>query len=216
MWAKVKDIVYLVIILVLVIVSLGKCDRFIASGPVEIQKDTAMAAMVKGIETKINKSIEVNNQEQIKLLLAHNDTLSKMLSYFKKVNNTLIIKTQTTLKDSIRLKDSIPCNFEPREFNKVTPNYSAFGRITNKALFIDGLIIPNEQSLVLGDKKTNIWGHTERRAMVVNSNSLVATNSIQNITIKEKKKWWERPIIVAPGGFLLGTAIVKTIQSFSK
>jgi hypothetical protein len=209
-----RDILYLAVITVIVIFfGVKDCSRD-SGGNIEVQKDTAMLREVRGIMAAWNNATVLETQGQLKLLIASNDTLKKMVSEFKRVQSTLVIKQETRIKDSIHFKegDSIPCDFPPVAVEKTTANYSFKGSITNKALFIDDLFIPNKQSIVLGDKKTSFWGNTERQVSVVNSNPLVSTGSIQNFTIKEKKKWWERPVIVAPLGFVAGTAIVKTIQ----
>lgn len=201
-----------IILAILIVVGFDKCsqknDESFAN--VMAAKDTAYIKVIKGITTSYNKAIVIRSEKQAKLFLAKNDTLMKLISQLKKLTNTLVIKeTISITHDTIPLTDTIPCNFQPIPIKRFLSNYSFFGRITNKDLFIDSLFIPNKQSLVLGVKKNPFWKKDEYIASVVNSNPLIKTESIQNVVIKPTKKIYERPSVWASVfaiiGFILGT-----------
>lgn len=159
-------------------------------------KDTAYIENIKGILANYNKSIVLDSEKQLKLIVQQNDTLRKIIAKIKNVTNTIVIKERVVIeKDTIPFTDSIPCNFKPIKAIKNDKWYAFFGTVNNKGLIIDSLHIPNTQSVVMGEKKTNFWGKSEQGVYIVNSNPLIKTQTIQHLTVVEKKKWYQRPIL---------------------
>lgn len=157
-----------------------------------------------GIDEVYNSSIVLETKRQLEIMTASNDTLKKMIAQFKRVTSTTVINTVTTIKDSIPFEVKIPCEFEEVSFSKVDSNYSIFGSIDKNQLTIDSLQIPNEQTVVLGEKKKHLFKPSEYEVHIVNSNSLIKTKKIQSLVIKPSRKWYERPSVLFTGGLLFG------------
>jgi hypothetical protein len=195
------------------IICLQKCDNDKVLANYIAAKDTAMAVTIKGISAEFNKALEVESQKQMALIMANNDTLKKLATYFKKVTNTITIKDRFEVKhDTITLPDTIPCDFKPINFAKTNNHYELFGRIDSKNLFLDSLKIHDKISLVLGQKKTHLFKPSEQQVVVVHSNPYMQTDAIQNLTLKEKKKWFERPIFWFGAGVITAVTVKAIVQ----
>lgn len=178
-------------------------------------KDTAYTQNVKGILAEYNKAVVLETQKQLKIVLASNDTLRRLLSKFKNATNTLEVRSETRIeKDTIPFLDTIPCTFTPKKVEKVDKNYTLYGKVDNKGFIMDSLDIKNKQSIVLGEVKKNFWGKTEQGVYIVNSNPLIKTDAIQNLTIVHKKKLAERPLFWAGVGTVAGAIIKSSLNNF--
>lgn len=166
--------------------------------------DSAKVHHNHGIDESFNSSIVLETKRQLEIMTANNDTLRKMIAQFKRVTSTTVINTITTIKDSIPFAVAIPCDFETVSFSKLDSNYSIYGSVDKNQLKIDSLQIPNEQTIVLGEKKKHLFKPSEFELHVVNSNSLIKTNKIQSLVIKSPKKWYERPIVQFTVGMIAG------------
>jgi len=151
-----------------------------------------------------NKTLNVENEKQLKAVLSKYDTLSQILEKFKDIKSTTIIKETITIKhDSILFEKKIPCDFEPFKVKRDSLYYTFRGTIGQDFFSIDTLSIPNQQSIVVGRKKVGFLKH-EYRAEVINSNPLVNVTNIGSYAIKPKKKWYEKRIVQIPSAFLIG------------
>lgn len=173
-------------------------------------KDSAEFYKIKAngnpVEVAFNQSLVIENKKQLQALLAKNDTLTKLISKFKKVAGTTIINQYTTIsKDTIRLKDSIPCSFKAFQVKRDSAHYHFIGTIGQDFFSIDSLIIPNTQSIVMGDRKMGFLKGTEKRIEIVNSNPLIRTNKIENYVIQQRKKWYQSTAFKFGIGFLAGS-----------
>lgn len=181
------------IVSLVVLLVLSKCDNNPGKITSEINHyltDTAKHETISGIDiTTIHQAL-LETQSQMKQLVASNDTLRKIVKEFKVVNSITKIKTETFVKDSIQYKD-IPCDFKPIYRIKETPEYRLALTISKSNTDVE-LKVPNEIQLIEGKRKTGLF-KTEQQVMGVNSNKLVQTTEIQSLTVKAKKKWWERP-----------------------
>lgn len=171
-----------------------KCKNDPAETTKEINSyfnNTTKHETVKGIDVSTIHQALLETQAQMKELVASNDTLRKLVKEFKVVNSITKVKTETFIKDSIQYKP-IPCDFAPFSITKKTNNYKLKGIISKDQFKIDSLIIPNEIQFIEGSRKIGLF-KTEQQVMAVNSNPLVKTTQIQSLTVKYKKKWWEKP-----------------------
>lgn len=157
-------------------------------------KDSAMFYKIKvnGMEVDVayNKSLVLQNKDQMEAMLRKNDTLSKLISKFKDIKSTTIINQYTTINgDTIKLKgDSIPCDFKPFKVRRDSAHYKFVGTIASKYFSIDTLSIPNKVSIVIGLKKMGFLKRGEERAEIINSNPLVKTTNIGNYVVIPKRK----------------------------
>lgn len=157
-------------------------------------KDSAQfyTLKVNGMEVDVayNKSLQLENKEQLESLIKKNDTLTKLVSKFKDIKSTTIINNTTTIVgDTIKINgDSIPCDFKPIRVTRDSIHYYFVGTISPKFFSIDSLTIPNKQSIVIGKKKLGFLKGTEERVEILNSNPLIKTNTIENYVINKRKK----------------------------
>lgn len=157
-------------------------------------KDSAQFYKIKvngnPVDVAFNQSLVLETKKQLEAVIAKNDTLLKLVSKFKKIASTTIINQYTTINgDTIRLQDSIPCDFKPFQVKRDSLYYHFTGTIAPGFFSIDSLIIPNKQSIVIGEKKLGFLKGTEKRVEIVNSNPLIRTDKIQNYVINPHKKW---------------------------
>lgn len=143
-----------------------------------------------------NKTLQFDNDKQLKNYLSKNDSLSLMLKNFKKVNTVSIIKEKIYIHDTIPItfETKIPCDFKPFDVvkdsirSKNKPYYFR-GTIFPDKFTIDSILIPNTQNIVIGLKKTGFLGlRRENQINVLNSNSFIQTTNTGAYTIKQKPK----------------------------
>lgn len=175
--------------------------------------DTTKHETVKGIDVATIHQALLETQSQMKELIAANDTLKKLVKEFKVVNSITKIKTETFVKDSIQYRD-IPCDFKPITRVKETPEYRLQFYISRSNTDVE-LKVPNTIQFIEGKRKVGLF-KTEQQVMAVNSNKLVQTTEIQSLTVKSKKKWWERPGPWVALGIILDEAIRTSIKQIAK
>lgn len=176
-----------------VLLVLSKCNNNPGEITSEVNHyltDTAKHETLNGIDVTTIHQALLETQSQMRQLVAANDTLRKLVKEFKVVNSITKIKTETFVKDSIQYKD-IPCDFKPVYRVKETPEYRLALTISKSNTDVE-LKIPNTIQFLEGQRKTGLF-KTEQQVMAINSNPLVQTTEIQSLTVKSKKKWWERP-----------------------
>lgn len=161
----------------------------------------------KSLNVSYNESLILDNKKQLEALISKNDTLSKIVSKFKDVQSTTIIKEYITVKhDTIKLSYQIPCDFAPIKVKRDSVYYHFRGTIAPKYFTIDSLTIPNDQSIVIGRKKLGFLRGSEDRVEIVNSNPLMKTTNVGNFIIEEKKRWYQRNLFWGAVGFVGGIA----------
>ena len=181
-------------------------------------KDSAQfySLKVNGMEVDVafNKSLVLSNKDQLESIIKKNDTLAKLISKFKAISSTTIINNITNITgDTIKLTDSIPCDFKAFKVRRDSIHYHFLGTISPKYFTIDSLTIPNKQSIVIGKKKLGFLKGTEERVEIVNSNPLIKTLNIESYVISKPKKWYNTDAFKISasllGGYILATQTTK-------
>jgi len=144
----------------------------------------------KGIEVAQNKTLMLENQEQIKSLLGRKDeALSELMKEYKRLKNVTIINNMIEIRDSISFDSiRIPCDFEPFPIVRDSSHYAFNATIGKDFLKIDSLKIPDKQSIVFGKRKMGFLKRREYTVEVVHSNPLIKTTNIGSYAVKEKRK----------------------------
>lgn len=161
-----------------------------------------------------NKSLVLENESQLKAVTHKNSELAVLVDKYKSVSSASVIKTITKIvNDTIRLRDSIPCDFKEIKVKRDSANYFFAGTISPRFFSIDSLSIPNKQNVVVGKKKLGFLKGTEYRIEILNTNPIIKTTNIENYVIKEKKKWWQTQVTAfglgVIGGIVLTTQLNK-------
>ena len=147
-----------------------------------------------GIDVATNKALNIQTQEQIKSLLATNDTLKKWVKSFKNISAGIVVKETTIVKEvNVPYEVKIPCDFKPFKVRKNDKNYLFAGTISPQSFTIDSIMIPNEARIIVGEKKTGILGLNKEYSIDIrNSNELLKVSDISAYTYKPQKKWYEK------------------------
>lgn len=162
-----------------------------------------------GQEVAEKKSFQGTAQELEQILDAkrkENAQLNEAMKHWKSIANATQIKTVTEIKEvAIPFEVPIPCEFS-RTFVKHDKWFSIGGEVTQAQIFIENILIPNDQTIVAGRKKLG-WLKTEVRAEVINSNPNIKTYTIDNFTFVDKKQIYEKWYITIPVGIIAGFLI---------
>lgn len=163
-------------------------------------KDTAYSyELENGKLAFYNDALELENEKQIKALLSRDEDFKLLLEGFKDIDATGSITNVFNVKnDTVKLYDTIPCDFEPIKVERISSEYTFNGTIMRTNFIIDSLKVPNEIKFVVGEKKTGLF-KKESTIEVVNSNPLITTTGITAYVIEEKNKWGKRILIFASG-----------------
>lgn len=147
-----------------------------------------------GLEVNTNRALTLETQNQIKSILATNDTLKEWLSKFKEIKGGVVIKETTIIKEvPVPFDKIIPCDFAPFPVKKETKDFQFYTTVSNTGLTIDSLKIPNESRIVIGEKKHGFLNmKTQMSVDVVNSNPYIQTSNISGFIYEPEKKWYER------------------------
>ncbi len=137
-----------------------------------------------------NKTLVFNTEKQMRAYLATNDTMRDLLSKFKKLTAVTVIKSTTTIHDTVPIpfETRIPCDFKPFVVRRDCTHYRFKGIIFPDKFMLDSIHIPNTQNIVLGETKKGFLGlRRELTAKVLNSNPYVDVSNIGSFTNKVKK-----------------------------
>ena len=156
-----------------------------------------------------NTAFEIN-KTQLASLEDENEALKELVNEYKEVESVTTVITETTI-DTVFLSFDSPISVDSSgSFRKSVSIDSAFYSFsctfTEKAFTLNEIKIPNEQHIVIGDRKIRgIFGipkGKEYAINIVNSNPYVQTINIQTYKIVDEKKWYETR------GFAIGAGLV--------
>ena len=183
----------------------NKVDELIAD--ISNYKTEAQIFKTKlGLEISTNRGLALQSQEQMKTLLASNDTLREWINEFKEIKGAVTVRETTIIKEvAVPFDKVIPCDFKPFSANKVNKDFQFYTTISNTGLTIDSLKIPNESKIVIGDKREGFLKlKTKLVVDVNNSNPYIVTSNISGYVYEPKKKWYEKMWVNFAIGFGAG------------
>lgn len=153
--------------------------------------DTAYIEVVDGMEVARNNVLVLQNQKQVIALLEKDKDYAILLKKYKNFDAVgQITEVTKIVHDTVRLVDSIPCDFEPLPITKIDSNYQLYATIEPSLFTLDSMFIPNKIKFTVGTKKVGLF-KKEKTIEVINTNPLVHTTSLSAYTITEKKKWYQ-------------------------
>ena len=181
------------------------------------------------LNNKYNETLTIVDEKEQALIVSKesldeyvnkNEDLKKQVKKFKKINSITKSSTKTvidTIKvaflDTIRVDSN---GYFAKDIKIDSLHYKMDFRVDNSSFNLNTLEIPNEQTIIIGNKKIkNIMGiskGTEYTIDVTNSNPYVQTLNMQNFTIKDEKKWYETKTFHTMGGMVVGGYIVYKLQ----
>lgn len=216
-----KDKIYLSVILVVIVLAcLGKCadNRQANKSALDIinYKTEAQEYKTKlGLKINTNVALPISTQEQIKSLLASNDTLKQWMSKFKEIKGGIVVKETTIVREvQVPFDRPIPCDFKPFTANKISRDFLFYTTVANTGLTIDSLKIPNTATILIGERRVGLFkddGFMKLKSKLVvdvnNTNPYIQTSNISGYTYEPKKKWYERPVVNFSIGIGLGALL---------
>ena len=159
--------------------------------------------------TEAHKAFEIN-KTQLQVLENDNKKLKKLVDEYKEVESVTTVITETTI-DTVFLSFDSPISVDSsgsfRKSISIDSTFYSFScTFTEKAFTLNEIKIPNEQHIVIGDRKIRgIFGIPKGKEYaidIINSNPYVQTINIQTYKIVDEKKWYETR------GFAIGAGIV--------
>jgi len=183
----------------------------------------------KKINDKYNETLTIVDEKEQALIVTReslndyinkNEDLKKEVKKFKKISSITKSSTKTvidTIKvaflDTVRVDSN---GYFTKDIKIDSTYYKMDFRIDNVSFNLNHLEIPNDQTIIIGDKKIkNIMGiskGTEYTIDITNSNPYVQTLNMQNFTIKDEKKWYQTKTFHTVGGVVIGGYIMYKIQ----
>lgn len=174
--------------------------------------------------TEIGKKGEkLITQEQ--LILSQKDAIDLNLlqiGRLKKIKSKVIYSTRIVVDsvfvpftDTLLLRDTIyPVGTlqVPKRFSLMDQHYSFGGIINLDGVLMDSIQFHNELKITLGNKSNGLFRASTPIVEIENSNPYVVTSSLQNIVIKNKKKWWEKQTTWFGIGFGVGATTLILIS----
>ena len=149
----------------------------------------------------INTAIMVSSEKTIA-------DLKKELEDLKLKNPEVVIKYRTNVRiDSILVSLDIPCEKFNKDYYIDSTNYKVCINLTDTSLLLRELVIPNNQTIAVGNVKQKWYKPTEYSVVVKNSNPHVESVGLKAYTIKPEKKIYEKNWVwltlgVLGGGYL--------------
>jgi hypothetical protein len=212
-----KYLPWLIIAVLLVLIFLMECgiqrrrDRHLK----EVVHYSDSAQHYKGLhgaQVAYNQSLELQSDRQLRAVLEKYDTLSHALESFRNIESAVIIRETTIIKhDTVNFEVQIPCDFEPFRVSFDSAHYQLSQTVARNFITIDSLVIPNRQSIILGEKRLGFLKGTERRVEVINSNPMINTTGLGSYVISGRKKWYQTRIFAGALGVVVGALALSRI-----
>lgn len=200
----------LIILQAVIILSfLGKCNvDKISIEEQQLKIDQYLSGTQK-FEKKINKLnqelatqkvVLINKDKKLEKQLLINSELSKLKSQIKIVTETtysdLLVEYRDTIRDTI-VRFGTPFSFKDKWL-------TIDGSVEKQGIKLDSLNIYNSYQITVGTKRESIFKKPQTYVELFNENPYTKTNSLNNITVIENKKWYDKTIFKFGAGLIVG------------
>lgn len=181
---------YLIAMIIFVLWQFDKCSltRQISLNQTTIEnyRDTAIFLSEYTAKNTALKTDNINLNSLARQLKKSNSKYADQIDYYKNISSITKIRTNISI-DTIefRFADTIPCVFE-RPVIIDSPHYKINQLFTNKFARINLIEFPDEQLIVVGDKKGGLFKPSAFEISVTHNNPHVVTTGIQNYTLQPK------------------------------
>jgi hypothetical protein len=161
----------------------------------EVDKVRAYQDAIKNYNAKDGTVIDYNNSLRTTLDAFIEATRDSMRLFLDNIHipkpDVITVYTDRFYVDSIpqvglEIKN---CEFDTT-FQIIDPYYKVDGRVSNKALSLKSITIPNTSTIVIGDMKAKWWKKKQYIATVTHSNPNIRTKGISSFTFEEKQSRW--------------------------
>ena len=208
---KIMKVPMIVVLLLIALISFGGYsqwkkinDKYNETLTIVDEKEQALIVTKESLDEYVNKNEDLKKEVK---------KFKKISSITKSSTNTIIDTIKVAFLDTVRVDSN---GYFVKDIKIDSTYYKMDFRIDNVSFNLNHLEIPNDQTIIIGDKKIkNIMGiskGTEYTIDITNSNPYVQTLNIQNFTIKDEKKWYQTKTFHTVGGMVIGGYIVYKIQ----
>jgi hypothetical protein len=183
----------------------------------EMSKLTSSEQVFK--ETINEQGYKIAEQDQ--LILSQKDAINNnllVIKDLKKVSSQVRIKTETRVDsifvpfvktDTIKINSE---NFVPQRFSLTNQHYSFDGVTKIDGILLDSVSFNGGLDVTIGYKKEGFFKKAKPIVAVDYDNPYINTTSLQNIVIKEDKKWYQKNgtwFGIGIGIGVIGTFLIK-------
>jgi len=209
------ETIYLAVLIVLLFLLLKSCSDNVQSDyrlKHTIYEDSVLIASQKKIIAQAGSDAAKKAQQ-----IAELEVKVKNASEVVKIETRTVIKTQIKLGDTVMI-DKKPYIQLPKPFLKQTEWYTIGGMINRLGwLQIDSLVIPAKFTYAVGDTmRTGFLNRLLKKSDTVVrmrvDNPNVAITGMDNIYIKEDKKWHQTTAFKVGVGMIIGVAVGVTAK----
>lgn len=192
-----------------------KCnsERKIENQAEQLLNYTDSVTILKGGISK-NTALSLEN-DMLKVVLnkekLSNEKLRGQLKLYSDVTSFTKVRQEVVIHDTIEVGFDNPIEFKfTRAIEIDSPFFNMQADVSESRFRLLSLKIPNEQSIVVGKfKRTGLFKKKEAAITITNSNKYVNITGIQNYSVKEEKKIWDRPVLWGVIGFVGGVMLAK-------
>jgi hypothetical protein len=206
------DIIWLLVILVLMVI-IGRCNHVteivnlegkLALAEKENQKFKAENdAMGNRIYTQnaiiVGLTKDIQNYSKIKLGISKPRIITDV-RWETKVESVLVPYEKQIY---IRVGDTDAVVL-PAKLSLSDSDLFFSGRLLKSGMMIDSLKMDCSLTFGVGDRREKWYKPKETVVRIKTDNKYVQIKGMNNIVVKPKRSWYERPIVTAGAGFLLG------------
>ena len=206
-----KDILFIVVITAMAFFLFDGCEakRVLEKQSVSIANYEDTVAYYKsesGKQVVINKALEINSIKQIK-------GLEEALADLKVKKAKVAIKYETSVEiKEVEVPIEIPCEDFSLPFELDSTYYKIKGLLTNETLKFNTISIPNEQLIVVANKRKKWYKKSEYSVVVTNSNPYVTSVGLQAYTIEPEKELYKKRWFWAVLGFAGGIYVTNKLE----
>lgn len=219
---KVINRVTIVILVLLLAASVKECNRHRVQSEETLKSVMSYRDKSQPFKTDVGLNGQVS-ATQNQAIVSDSKELQRLLkenSDLKKVNQQIAIEADIKIRDVIATYSNVKVEeafiYDTVEVDKVVPVgvkfgtkynltdewYSVAGSVQPTGVHIDSLTFRTDTYVNIGYTRDKWYKRLEPKVEVVEKNPHTTVNSLNNLTVKDHKKWHQRPILY----FLIGSA----------
>jgi hypothetical protein len=160
--------------------------------------------------------VEYNDvmQTKFKDLEIYNAELKQEVKDMKIKSPDIILRGTTEIRIDtvyVAFHDTLPCEDFTKDIVIDSSWYNIDMKLTKEDITINEINIPNEQTVVVGEKKNGIFKRNEYVVAVKNSNPHIKTDTLETYTFKKDLNFFQRPEISISAGLIAGFLLTKLL-----
>lgn len=199
------------IIVFLLCLSYVQCENNkTALATIEAQNSEISTYKLTNGQLVTSQKVATMTEKQLKEQVASKDKeLKEIIKKFSDVKYVTKYVTKTKFDTfTLAYTDSIPCNFQKTDAI-FTDWYSLAYKSNQHGVEVYDMVIPDSVTIVTGYKRKWFLGSKTLVVDIKHDNPFVNPEYIQQIEVKEKKKWYQTDLFKVGIGFIGGIIITR-------